>query len=96
MKIILKVGIRSKTYLRKAKKQVYLLILVDFHAPGSVSGSAFPIRTWIQDSQSMRIWIRNTALVFLVGLYLKGGKIHTTDRDVFKVMLDNADYAAVK
>ncbi len=44
----------------------------------------------------MRIWIRNTALVFLVELDLKGGKIHTTDRDVFKVMLDNEDYAAVK
>jgi hypothetical protein len=44
----------------------------------------------------MRIWIRNTPLVFLVELDLQGGKIHTTDRDVFKVMLDNEDYAAVK
>jgi hypothetical protein len=42
----------------------------------------------------MRIWIRNTALVFLVELDLKRGKIHTID--VFKVMLDKEDYAAVK
>jgi hypothetical protein len=28
--------------------------------------------------------------------HLKGKKVHTTDSDVFKVMLDNEDYAAVK
>ncbi len=40
--------------------------------------------------------MRNTALVFLVELDLMGGKIHKTDRDVVKIMLDNEDYAAVK
>ncbi len=54
MKNIPEVGDRSKTYLqksfRKAGNQVYLLILINFHAPGS--GSAFLICIQIQDSQT--------------------------------------------
>jgi hypothetical protein len=30
-----------------AVNQVYLLILVNFYAPRSISGSSFPIRIWI-------------------------------------------------
>jgi hypothetical protein len=51
-----KVGKGQKTYLRRDKRlflkienKVYLLILFNFHAPGS--GSAFPIRIMIRDSQ---------------------------------------------
>ncbi len=60
IKNIIQVGKVSKTYLQrytksilKAGNRVYLLIFVNFHAPGS--GSAFPIRIRIWDSQSIRI-----------------------------------------
>jgi hypothetical protein len=64
--------------------------LVNFHAPGSVSGSAFPIGIRIQDSQI------NADISSPVVLHLKGGKVHTKDCDVFIVMLEKEDYAAVK
>jgi hypothetical protein len=61
-KKILQVGNRSKnipTKIRRYTKafligrnQGYLLILVNFDAPGSESGSAFPIRIRILDSQN--------------------------------------------
>jgi hypothetical protein len=44
----------------KAGNQVYLLILVNFLAPGS--GSTFPIRTWIQEIQINANPDRNTVL----------------------------------
>jgi hypothetical protein len=45
----LKVSKRSKTYLERCKSQLkgrkpgLFVILANFHAPGSASGSAFPI-----------------------------------------------------
>ncbi len=74
MKNILKVGYRSNIPKKvqkpfwKAESQVYLLVFVVFHAPES--GSAFPVRIRIQDSQISGDWCGSgsTILVCLPSL----------------------------
>ncbi len=100
MKTLLRVGIRSKhTYegskdFSKGKKPGLFVNFGQFQ--WSVSGSAFPILIRIQDSQINADLDPQNCFGFVCWVGIKGGKIYTADRDVFKVMLDNEDYAAVK
>jgi hypothetical protein len=105
MKIILEVGIRSKNIpyegteaFSKGKK----LGLFDNFDQFPCSWIRIRIRIPNTDpdpGQPNQCGSGSATLLWIsspVVLHLKGGKLHTTDCDVFKVMLKNEDFAAVK
>ncbi len=47
-----KLTFKGTEAILNGRNQVYWLILVNFHAPGSESGSAFLILIWIQIQES--------------------------------------------